>query len=74
MSPNIKGSIFALLGFAFFSAHDVIVKYLGGNYSTFQIIFFSVLVSFPFVFWYIYASEITITCCQNIPGGLHCAQ
>ena len=50
MSPNIKGSIFALLGFAFFSAHDVIVKYLGGNYSTFQIIFFSVLVSFPFVF------------------------
>jgi len=40
MSPNAKGAIYALLGFALFSAHDVIVKYLGGNYSTFQILFF----------------------------------
>jgi len=49
MSPNAKGAIYALLGFALFSAHDVIVKYLGGNYSTFQILFFSVLFSFPMV-------------------------
>ncbi|MGB1638190.1 MAG: DMT family transporter, partial [Paracoccaceae bacterium] len=40
----------ALLGFALFSAHDLAVKYLGGQYSTFQIIFFSVLFSFPMVF------------------------
>ena len=40
MSPNAKGAIFALLGFAIFSAHDVIVKYLGSQYSTFQVIFF----------------------------------
>jgi len=49
MSSNAKGAIYALLGFALFSAHDVIVKYLGGNYSTFQILFFSVLFSFPMV-------------------------
>ena len=49
MSPNAKGAIYALLGFALSSAHDVIVKYLGGNYSTFQILFFSVLFSFPMV-------------------------
>lgn len=49
MSPNAKGAVYALLGFALFSAHDVIVKYLGGNYSTFQILFFSVLFSFPMV-------------------------
>lgn len=50
MSPNAKGAIFALLGFAIFSAHDVIVKYLGSQYSTFQVIFFSVLFSFPMIF------------------------
>ncbi|NCX20625.1 MAG: DMT family transporter [Rhodobacteraceae bacterium] len=50
MSANAKGALFALLGFALFSAHDVAVKYLGGQYSTFQIIFFSVLFSFPMVF------------------------
>ena len=50
MSPNAKGAIFALLGFAIFSAHDVIVKYLGAHYSTFQVIFFSVLFSFPMIF------------------------
>jgi len=51
MSANAKGTLFALLGFALFSAHDVAVKYLGGQYSTFQIIFFSVLFSFPIVFF-----------------------
>jgi hypothetical protein len=30
MSANAKGAVFALLGFALFSAHDVAVKYLGG--------------------------------------------
>lgn len=49
MSPNAKGALFALSGFALFSAHDVIVKYLGSQYSTFQVIFFSVLFSFPMV-------------------------
>lgn len=44
---NIKGLLFALLGFALFSLHDVVVKYLGGTYSPVQIIFFAGLFSFP---------------------------
>jgi drug/metabolite transporter (DMT)-like permease len=47
MSPNAKGALFALLAFGVFSTHDVIVKILGGTYSPFQIVFFSVLLSFP---------------------------
>ena len=48
-SANRTGALFALLGFALFSGHDVIVKMLGDTYSVFQIIFFSVLFSFPLV-------------------------
>ena len=44
---NIKGLLFALLGFAMFSVHDVVVKYLGSSYSPVQIIFFAGLFSFP---------------------------
>ncbi len=47
MSPNAKGALFALLAFAIFATHDVFVKVLGGIYSPFQIVFFSVLLSFP---------------------------
>ena len=46
---NIKGALFALAGFALFSTHDVVVKTLGATLSTFQIIFYSVLLSFPLV-------------------------
>lgn len=44
---HFKGALFALLAFAFFATHDVVIKYLGGHYSPVQIIFFSVLFSFP---------------------------
>lgn len=47
MSGNLKGALFALLAFGLFSTHDVIVKLMGGVYSPFQLIFFSVLFSFP---------------------------
>ena len=47
MSPNVKGALFALLAFGVFATHDVIVKVLGGVYSPVQIVFFSVLLSFP---------------------------
>ncbi|AML53583.1 DMT family transporter [Falsihalocynthiibacter arcticus] len=49
MSPNAKGALFALVAFGVFATHDVIVKSLGGTYSAFQIVFFSVLLGFPFV-------------------------
>jgi len=44
---NLQGAAIALLAFALFSGHDVLVKYLGGSYAPFQIVFFSVLLSFP---------------------------
>ncbi|ARO13799.1 protein of unknown function DUF6 transmembrane [Ketogulonicigenium robustum] len=47
MGSNAKGAVFALIAFAIFSLHDVIVKTMGGVYPTFQLIFFSVMFSFP---------------------------
>lgn len=49
MGGNTKGALFALLAFAIYSSHDVIVKVLGANYSPVQIVFFSVLLGFPWV-------------------------
>jgi S-adenosylmethionine uptake transporter len=46
---NAKGAVLSLLAFGLFATHDVAVKILGGSYATFQIIFFSVLFSFPLV-------------------------
>ena len=43
----------SLVGFALYSTHDVVIKYLGAFYSPFQILFFSVLFSFPLVTLYI---------------------
>ena len=43
----------SLVGFALYSTHDVVIKYLGSFYSPFQILFFSVLFSFPLVTLYI---------------------
>ncbi|MGY9048289.1 MAG: DMT family transporter [Rhodobacterales bacterium] len=47
MSPNIKGALLSLMSFGIYATHDVIVKTLGAAYSPFQIVFFSVLFSFP---------------------------
>jgi len=46
---NIAGVMLSLAGFALYSTHDVIVKLLGSFYTPFQILFFSVLFSFPLV-------------------------
>ena len=47
MSSNAKGAVLALIAFAVFATHDVFVKVLGATYSPIQIVFFSVLFSFP---------------------------
>lgn len=47
MTGNAKGALFALVAFAVFATHDVIIKTLGAAYSPIQIVFFSVLFSFP---------------------------
>lgn len=44
------GPVLALVAYALFSAHDVVVKSLGGSYSPVQIVFFSVLLSLPLAF------------------------
>jgi S-adenosylmethionine uptake transporter len=49
MKSNLRGALYALLAFAIFATHDVVVKFLGGQYSAIQIIFFSVLFGLPLV-------------------------
>ena len=46
---NLQGSIAALFAFGLFATHDVVIKVLGADYAAFQILFFSVLLSFPLV-------------------------
>lgn len=46
---NVKGALLALVSFAVFATHDLVVKFLGGSYSSVQIVFFSVLLGFPLV-------------------------
>jgi S-adenosylmethionine uptake transporter len=46
---NAFGALLALISFGIFATHDVAVKFLGGQYSAVQIIFFSVLFGFPLV-------------------------
>lgn len=43
------GPLLGLLAFALYATHDTVIKYLGGSYSTFQIVFFSGLFSFPLI-------------------------
>lgn len=45
----LSGILSALGAFGLFATHDVAVKMLGDAYSTFQIVFFSVLLTFPLV-------------------------
>lgn len=52
-SSNLKGVLFALIAFGLFSTHDVVIKVLGGGYSPIQIVFFSVLFSFPLATLYL---------------------
>ncbi|MEZ5777485.1 MAG: DMT family transporter [Paracoccaceae bacterium] len=47
VGSNTKGALFALAGMGVFATHDVAVKFLGGFYSPFQIVFFAALLSFP---------------------------
>ncbi len=47
MQSSMAGPFIALLAFALFAVHDVIVKTLGETYSPVQIVFFSVLLGLP---------------------------
>jgi drug/metabolite transporter (DMT)-like permease len=47
MGPNGKAALMAILAFGVYATHDAVVKLMGADYSPFQLIFFSVLFSFP---------------------------
>lgn len=49
MHSNLRGALLSLLAFGLYASHDVVVKILGGSYSTFQTMFFSGLMGFPMV-------------------------
>ncbi len=47
MGPNVRGALLSLAAFGVYATHDAVVKLMGASYSPFQLIFFSVLFSFP---------------------------
>ncbi len=47
MTPASKGALLALAAFGIFATHDALIKALGETYTSFQIIFYAVLFSFP---------------------------
>ncbi|MBN2630163.1 MAG: DMT family transporter [Rhodobacteraceae bacterium] len=49
MGHNLKGAVLSLAAFALYATHDVVVKYLGDTYNSFQIIFFAGLLGFPLI-------------------------
>lgn len=65
---NLRGVMFALLAFALFATHDVAVKVLGASYATVQIIFFSVLLSFPLVVLMLMRDQTSDTLIPKHPG------
>jgi S-adenosylmethionine uptake transporter len=48
-SSNLRGAVYALAAFGIYATHDVVIKFLGTDYTSFQIIFFSGLLGFPLV-------------------------
>lgn len=49
VSQNAKGALYALAAFGIYATHDVVIKFLGTDYTSFQIIFFSGLLGFPLI-------------------------
>jgi S-adenosylmethionine uptake transporter len=48
-SSHLRGAFFSLTAFGIYATHDVVVKVLGGSYSSFQIMFFAGIMGFPLV-------------------------
>lgn len=47
MSSSLRGAVLSLAAYGIYATHDVLVKTLGEHYSSFQIVFFVGLMSFP---------------------------
>ncbi|MDA8746873.1 DMT family transporter [Litoreibacter sp.] len=65
---NTRGALYALVAFGIFATHDVIIKILGGGgYSPVQIVFFSVMFSFPLATLYLMRDQTTGTLIPRHP-------
>ena len=49
MQSHLRGALLSLAAFGLYASHDVVVKFLGGTYSTFQTMFFAGLMGFPLI-------------------------
>lgn len=67
MSANHKGALAALFAFLVFSSHDALIKQLGGSYTSFQIIFFAVLFSFPLTTLMLVQDKTSDTLIPHVP-------
>jgi S-adenosylmethionine uptake transporter len=48
-SAHLRGAVASLIAFGLYASHDALLKFLGGQYAPFQIIFYSTLFAFPLV-------------------------
>ena len=53
MTGNVRAALLGLAAYGIFATHDAIIKDLGERYAPFQILFFSVLLSFPLTTLYL---------------------
>ncbi|MFK7877404.1 MAG: DMT family transporter [Paracoccaceae bacterium] len=70
MRAPIKGALVALAAFAVFGTHDALIKVLGGTYTSFQIIFFAVLFSFPLTTLMLVQDSTSDTLFPHRPGWM----
>lgn len=83
MTPTLRGTLIALLSFAVYSTHDVVVKTLGAHYAAPQIVFFIALFSFPVVslllmregggsLWPRHPWWVALRCCCTVTTAISC--
>lgn len=68
MTPSIKGALTALVAYGVYSSHDALIKTLGGSYTSFQIIFYAVLFSFPLTTLMLVQDRTSDTLIPHRPG------
>lgn len=64
---NGRAGLLALIAFGLFASHDAIIKNLGATYSPFQIVFFSVLFTFPLTTFFLMGDRTSATLLPRNP-------
>lgn len=68
VSLNLRAALIALCAYAAFSTHDTLIKSLGGTYAAPQVIFFSVLLSFPLLSTILIYEKAAVSLRPRYPG------